>query len=316
MLLKSLAALSAASTLLMAAATHADTPARTESNDHVVQTDNPSAELGRPVFRASQLKGVKVKNASGEEVGKIHDLVIDARSGEATYVALSVGRFLGIGDKLFAIPYESFTFLPAEKAPARDGKAVDAQRAADDPAITATGKLSDVVAVLDISKETLQKAQGFDQKVWPNMVDASWHTANDRAYKSLHRRQLKRSNDAAGALLTRASELIGANVVNAKNETVGEINDLMIDDADGNVRYAALSVGGFLGMGAKLFAVPISALTITTDADGQMHVELPVTKESFKGIEGFDKDHWPDLAAKRWRDHNDQGYRSWPRRSN
>ena len=108
--------------------------------------------------------------------------------------------------------------------------------------------------------------------------------------------------------------MIGRNVVNAKNETVGEINDLMIDDSDGHVHYAALSVGGFLGMGSKLFAVPMSAFTITKDANGKVTVQLPVTKESFKGIEGFDKDHWPNLADNSCRERNDHGYQSWPHR--
>ena len=182
----------------------AQTPARPDARENksvMVGAQSPAAELGRPVFRASQLKGVEVRNTAGEKVGKIHDLVIDPHSGNAAYVALSVGGFLGMGDKLFAIPYDAFTFVPAEQAPTRGKAAPSGTRAENDQAITATGKLTDVVAVLDISKEILQKVQGFDQNNWPNMVDASWRTANDRAYQSLHRRQLNRSGEPAATEL-------------------------------------------------------------------------------------------------------------------
>lgn len=263
-----------------------------------------AGELGKPVFRASQLDGVKVKNKAGEEVGKIEDLVIDGHSGAAKYVALSVGGFLGLGDKLFAIPYDAFMFEPGDR------------RRTSEPAVTSQGKLNDVIAVLDVSKETFKDAQGFDKDKWPNMVDATWRTANDRTYGSILRRKLDRPETSETKEMVRVSELIGANVKNAKNETVGEIDDLMIDDGDGHVRYAALSVGGFLGLGTKLFAIPLSTFRVAVDANGKATVVLSVTKESFKGIEGFDKEHWPNLADKSWRDRNDQSYRAWPRETN
>src|SRR5450755_1200429 len=149
MILQRSAVLGAASALLMWGAALAQTPARPDAREGsrvTVGAQSPAAELGRPVFRASQLKGVQVRNTAGEEVGKIHDLVIDPHSGNAAYIALSVGGFLGMGDKLFAIPYDAFTFVPAEQAPTRGNAAPSGPRAENDQAITATGKLTDVVA--------------------------------------------------------------------------------------------------------------------------------------------------------------------------
>lgn len=62
----------------------------------------------------------------------------------------------------------------------------------------------------------------------------------------------------------RASKIIGANVTNDKNEKIGTINDLLINRSD-NVPYAVLSVGGFLGVGAKYVAVPYKSLKIGDD---------------------------------------------------
>src|SRR3954462_1312556 len=96
----------------------------------------------------------------------------------------------------------------------------------------------------------------------------------------------------------RASQLIGANIQNDAGESVGEINDLVIDGNSGRVRYAAVTYGGVLGMGSKLFAVPFEAFhekQKSNNSDDYVLV-LNVTKDQLKGAEGFDKDKWPDFA--------------------
>src|SRR5437016_1493587 len=54
----------------------------------------------------------------------------------------------------------------------------------------------------------------------------------------------------------RASKVVGLNVYNEQNENVGSINDLLMDKS-GSVKAAVISVGGFLGMGARLIALPM-----------------------------------------------------------
>jgi hypothetical protein len=60
----------------------------------------------------------------------------------------------------------------------------------------------------------------------------------------------------------RASKVIGSSVVNDANETIGEIQDLLVSP-DGKQPFAVLSIGGFLGMGAHLVVVPYAALQFT-----------------------------------------------------
>lgn len=90
-----------------------------------------------------------------------------------------------------------------------------------------------------------------------------------------------------------ATAIIGNKVVNVSGETLGNIKELMIDLQDGQVAYAVLSFGGFLGLGDKLFAIPLEALTF--DQKEQTAV-LDVEKEVLQNAPGFDKDHWPDNA--------------------
>lgn len=62
----------------------------------------------------------------------------------------------------------------------------------------------------------------------------------------------------------RASKVVGLNVYNAQNENVGSINDLLIDKS-GGIKAAVISVGGFLGMGARLVAVPFDKMKFSTE---------------------------------------------------
>jgi sporulation protein YlmC with PRC-barrel domain len=82
----------------------------------------------------------------------------------------------------------------------------------------------------------------------------------------------------------RASKMFEREVVNSQGETIGEINDLVIDKQD--VVYAIVEVGGFLGMGENLIAVPYDSLTLNDAGD---KISLPgATKEELKKLPKFE----------------------------
>lgn len=91
-----------------------------------------------------------------------------------------------------------------------------------------------------------------------------------------------------------ASTLVGDRVRNAAGESLGKIEQIMIDIPSGRVAYAVLSFGGFLGIGDKLFAVPWNALQIDK---GEHEFILNVDRQELEKAPGFDKDNWPDMAA-------------------
>ena len=97
----------------------------------------------------------------------------------------------------------------------------------------------------------------------------------------------------------KASDLIGMNVRSAGgDDNVGSINDLMIDHT-GQVKYVAVSFGGFLGMGDKLFAVPMEAIEfvkVGDDDDADVYARIDVSEQTLKERQGFDKDNWPTEA--------------------
>lgn len=110
--------------------------------------DQPVTTSGkrmRRVLSASTLKGDKVVNARDEDLGKVDEIMIDVSSGRVAYAVLSFGGFLGMGDKLFAIPWSRLKVDEARKC-----------------------------FILDVDKATLEKAPGFDKSNWPDMADTTW----------------------------------------------------------------------------------------------------------------------------------------------
>jgi uncharacterized protein YrrD len=97
---------------------------------------------GMHVLSATTLSGDKVRNARGEDLGKIEDFMLDIDSGRIAYAVLSFGGLMGIGDKLFAVPPAALT-LDAEEH----------------------------CFVLDVEKSALENAPGFDKDNWPNFAD-------------------------------------------------------------------------------------------------------------------------------------------------
>jgi sporulation protein YlmC with PRC-barrel domain len=94
-----------------------------------------------------------------------------------------------------------------------------------------------------------------------------------------------------------ADTLQGDKVVNRQGESLGEIEDIMLDVPSGRIAYAVLSFGGVMGIGDKLFAIPWDALTL--DADQHCFV-LDIDQERLRNAPGFDKDHWPAMADRMW----------------
>lgn len=98
-------------------------------------------------------------------------------------------------------------------------------------------------------------------------------------------------------MIISASSIIGDSVKNSKGEDLGKIEELMIDTTNGVVTYAVVSFGGFLGMGDKLFAIPLQQMSLNTE---KKCLILDVPKEKLENAPGFDKDKWPSAADNAW----------------
>jgi sporulation protein YlmC with PRC-barrel domain len=115
-----------------------------------VEAGNPSGPDSRHgpgpnLMGADTLVGNDVFNKASESVGDIKDIMIDMKSGSVSYAVLSFGGFMGVGEKLFAVPWDALKLDTVNKR-----------------------------FELDVTKERLEGAPGFDKNKWPDMADPAW----------------------------------------------------------------------------------------------------------------------------------------------
>ncbi|WP_292465864.1 PRC-barrel domain-containing protein [Methanolobus sp.] len=94
-------------------------------------------------------------------------------------------------------------------------------------------------------------------------------------------------------VITPASSLQGEKVVNRKGEELGEIKEVVLDLTSNSIAYVVISFGGFMGVGNKLFGIPLSSLTMNIDENIYI---LDIDKERLKEAPGFDRDKWLNLS--------------------
>ena len=97
-------------------------------------------------IKASGVIGTDVVDAKGDKLGDIKELVIDPPTARVAYAVVSFGGFLGMGKKLFAVPFGAFRYNVTKNQ-----------------------------YVFDVSRERLTAAPGFDPDQWPSMADEKWN---------------------------------------------------------------------------------------------------------------------------------------------
>jgi len=218
--------------------------------------------------KASEVIGSKVENLTGENLGKVEELVIDPGTGSIEYAVLSFGGFLGMGDKLFAIP---FSLLKA-------------------PQVTEGSKLAHFT--LDVDKAKMEKAPGFPKNNWPDIHAPTWRSEIDKYFG------VTRETPAEGAieenkefLLVKVSELLGDDVYNSTDDDLGDIKEIVVDPHRSRATYFVLSSGGFLGLGDKLFAIPWDELHIVRK-ENKLRAHLEIDKARLEKSPEYKEGDW------------------------
>jgi sporulation protein YlmC with PRC-barrel domain len=108
------------------------------------------------VSRASKIIGTAVKNANGDNLGDIKELVLNPESGQVVYAVVSYGGVLGLGDKLFAVPWKALLWTPDKEH-----------------------------YILNVDKATLKNAPGFDKAHWPDSA-SKWDQQREEIDQFYH----------------------------------------------------------------------------------------------------------------------------------
>jgi len=107
--------------------------------------NNQGNKVAPVVLSASTLSSDDIYNPEGEKLGSIKEIMLDILSGKVSYVVLSFGGILSIGEKLFAVPWNALKVDTVNKR-----------------------------FVFDVDEARLKAAPGFDNDHWPNMADPTW----------------------------------------------------------------------------------------------------------------------------------------------
>ena len=99
----------------------------------------------RRTLGASTLIHDQVVNLAGQDIGRIEELMVDVTTGRVAYAVLSFGGFMGIGNKLFALPWSALTVDEAKKR-----------------------------FVVNVTRESLEHMPGFDKDHWPDLGDLEY----------------------------------------------------------------------------------------------------------------------------------------------
>ena len=133
------------------------TKSKMNSNTMMVNIEAVTMHGGYSIL-GSNLIGMEIENSQGENLGEVKDIVLDSK-GKVRYVAVSYGGFMGMGDKMYAVPMEAFS-LKREKGMFYD----------------------DALLILNVTEDQLKNEKGFDNENWPNLDDETYRIDLDKRY--------------------------------------------------------------------------------------------------------------------------------------
>jgi sporulation protein YlmC with PRC-barrel domain len=225
------------------------------------QQQNDELRAGARNARASQLIGMEVRNAQGENLGEINDLVVDVNNERVHYAILAFGGFMGMGEKLFAYPVRVFSV-------GRDGEAL----------------------VLNVEKERLKQAPGFERDRWPDWTaEEGYRGEVDRYYGPTVQLEPR-----PNMLLRRASELLDADVTAAAGgDDIGDVDDMVVDISNGQVQYVVVDLEDGWGQSDRLTLLPLRAFRHGGQDEDDLALRL--NQQQVASAPGFQQNRWPDL---------------------
>ena len=213
-------------------------------------------------LRASDIIGANLENAKGEGVGEVDDLIV-SRKDDKLMAIISVGGFLGIGDRLVSIPYEDLRI--GKEA---DSIFLDASQSSLEkmPEFEYEEGESSGYEVMTIKRGRAGSKVVVERVGYANSVEYSQFRNEDSNYK------------------LRVSDILGEEVENATGDNIGEVDDLIISRTGNKGLQAVVSVGGFLGIDDKLVTVPYSEMRLGGNGD---ELYLAATEATLKARPAF-----------------------------
>ncbi len=247
------------------AAAAADTPSApgqaTAPQRGIEPLQSPPAGGGPILRRATRLLGAPLKNTQGVTLGTIRDLVLTPELDQVSYAVVSRGGFLGIGRRLYAIPWSAMQ--------AGVGDAI----------------------VAPIDHREFDQDRGFRAALWPSEGNPRWLSrAGERTEQVTF--DVQPPAEQKEIRRRRVSHVLGMAARGPDNSRVGTVKDIVVAMDTGDIPYTVVSYGGLLGLGNKYTAVPASDIDLRP-ADYVAHVGV---EEQVLHANAFNPGSFPDLS--------------------
>ena len=236
-----------------------------------------------------KLIGRNIKNADGDTIGEIKSIYIN-KDGKVDSVMVGVGGFLGVGDREVRIAWSDLKITDnGEKVMVNmtkdELKAKPEYRYKNESwrgqVFTDAGPWA--ARPSDSARTTEAPRPASDQLAQTTKPPADRATDKPSERPNVAATTSTGDFNAAGEMSGTA--LIGATVRNENREAVGKIEDVYVDSS-GGIKTVVVSVGGFLGVGAKDVAVKWSDLKFSRD-DRSIVILTSWTKESLKAMPDY-----------------------------
>jgi sporulation protein YlmC with PRC-barrel domain len=230
------------------------------------------------LMQASETISLPVFNHQGHELGEVEDLIVNVEEGMISHVLVSSGGFLGIGARILPVPVPAVDFVERK------------------------GESEKWFVRIDLKREDVEKAPEVGDEVLRQLAEDDWSDAVNAFYRVEGE---PRRREAGQDDLERATELVGEALMQQDGEEqLGKIAEIVFVADNGRIRYAAMSFGGFVGFGDKLFAIPWELLSFsrTEQAPSEMAVSFSaqISEKHLNEVGGFAEDNWPRDAQPRW----------------
>ncbi len=224
----------------------------------VIQAQDTVRDQERPgldsIRKVSEWLGAPIRNSGNESLGKVEDLLFDEQ-GQLRYLVAEHGGVAGLGATHVAIPARAARLGTLDEKPA---------------------------FLINVSKEMFDTAPALTSEDYDELNNADWSDGNKTTFG------LVDPADEPARRLCRASNLMGAKVRGEGSETLGGIEELLLDGEHG-LAYAIVGSDEVLGVGGDHTAVPYGALGLT--ADDNETVLLSMTREAFDAAPPVKEDY-------------------------
>lgn len=196
------------SLLAFAGAVHADDAQKQNRDTRAKPSMSQAQSQAAGAMSAKRLMDMKVVDSQGKDLGEIDEVVLDLHNARVHAAVLASGGFLGLGEKHYAFPISEF----------KPGKERDR-------------------LTLDVDKQKLEDAQGFDKSKWPAMDDEYWGLVGARGKAGAGATQQGKKLN-----LVRASEIIGQEVQDKSGKELGEVSDIRLNASSGRIQHIVIDV--------------------------------------------------------------------------